>query len=263
MEIKGIIHVHTMYSHDGELSLSDLAQLCKTSGYKFVIVTEHAEDMTEDSMSEFVHECKLLSDEDLVIIPGLEFICNGLHILGLGIEKLLQMSDFRTLVNEIHKQGGIAVLAHVSYYKDIPLENLLEVDGIEVWNSRYDGRYAPKLKCIKTFENLKKHNSNVVGYCGLDLHSYYEFGKLSIIVNINEEVDGGVILDALRKGDFKITNGIITLEQDLNVYKKMILILLRMIYICILILKKSIAKIFRATGIKPPKSFLRLIKRML
>jgi len=263
--IRGIIHVHTTYSHDGKLSLSDLAQLCKLSGYKFIIVTEHAEDMTKDSMNRLVQECELLSNEDLIIIPGLEFRCaDGMHILGLGIKKLLPVRNSKDVIAEIHRLGGIAVLAHTSYYKKIPWENLLEVDGVEIWNARYDGRFAPKIGCFRILKKLKKFNHNFVRYCGLDLHSHYEFGKLSIIVDVKDDkINSRMILDALKKGEFKITNGLITLNQEFRIRDEIILILFNSIYYLILLSKKCVAKLFNALGVQPPEKLLKIIKRLL
>jgi hypothetical protein len=33
--INGLLHIHSSYSYDGEVSLQQLRDLCKNSGYKF------------------------------------------------------------------------------------------------------------------------------------------------------------------------------------------------------------------------------------
>jgi len=264
MEVYGILHVHTTYSHDGKLNLSELVRLCKVREYKFLIVTEHAEDMTRESMAKFVQECKLLSNKDLVVIPGLEFMCDDVHILGLGIVEILYASSPKALIDKIHEHDGVAVLAHMSYYEKIPWESLSGLDGVEIWNARYDGRFAPKIGCFRTLKKLKKFNHNFVGYCGLDLHSYYEFGKLSIIVDVKDEkIDSRMILDALKKGEFKITNGLITLSQEFRIRDEIILILFNSIYYPTLLSKKCVAKLFNALGVQPPEKLLKIIKRLL
>jgi len=263
MRVYGILHVHTTYSHDGKINLGELVRLCKAKGYKFLIVTEHAEDMTRDSMAKFVHECRLLSSEDFVVIPGLEFICGGVHILGLGIREILHASSPKALIDKIHEHNGVAVLAHMSYYEKIPWESLSGLDGVEIWNARYDSRFAPKIRCFRTLKKLKKFNRGLAGYCGLDLHSHYELGKLSIIFDVKDgKISSKTILDALKKGEFEITNGLITLSQELRIRDEIILILFNSIYYPILLSRKSMAKLFNALGMKPPEKLLKIIKRL-
>ncbi len=85
----GLIHVHSEYSYDGTLSLEELVSLCKEGEDRFVILTEHADDFYDSKMDMLVDECKKLSTKDFILIPGLEFNCEGMHILAIGIEKFI------------------------------------------------------------------------------------------------------------------------------------------------------------------------------
>lgn len=265
MKIRGLLHLHSKYSYDGKIFLRELAHLCRVYKYKFVIMTEHAESLNDIKMKEFVRECKAHSDENLIIIPGLEFTCGGVHILGLGINECLSESNLANLITKIHNNGGIAVVAHVNYYKKIPYDELLNIDGLEIWNAKYDGWYAPSLKCLKILKKFKYFNDKVIAFCGLDLHSEYEFGKLSVIVNVDEiKINQRVILELLKEGDFQITNGLITIDlRNSKWIENIFIVLLRSIYIILFTTKKCILKFFKVIGFKTPKKLAKMIKRII
>ena len=54
MEISGIMHVHSKYSYDGEMSIKQIKELCKSRGNHFVFITEHLESMSKKEMENFV-----------------------------------------------------------------------------------------------------------------------------------------------------------------------------------------------------------------
>jgi len=210
--LRGMFHIHSTYSHDGKISLSNLATLCRENKYDFIITTEHAESIgNQQSMDKYLSECEKLSDSNFLIIPGLEFICEReFHIIGVGVTDYITANDEKEVISEIHAQGSIAVLAHIGYYDHMDYELFDEVDGIEFWNLKYDNKYLPRLKPLQMFEKFRKRNTEVLGFAGLDLHSEYYFGRLSINVeaknlSINE------ILSNLKKGNFYFTNRFITL----------------------------------------------------
>ncbi len=100
--IKGIIHVHSDFSRDGLHSVADLAEFARQSGFRFVGLTDHAEDLSEEHMQSLRQECEKHSDESCVMIPGLEFRCSGdIHILGLGIAHDIASGDPVTVASRI------------------------------------------------------------------------------------------------------------------------------------------------------------------
>ena len=156
MDIKGLIHIHSSYSYDGIFSLEELSELAKSKECSYIILTDHADDFTEKKMKSLVNECNRLSDTDFVLIPGLEFTCGGMHILAIGITEIIFESDLIKLIDRIHDKGGLAVLAHVVIYKNIPYGKLKNIDGVEVWNTRYEGRFSPSLKSLGILKSFRK-----------------------------------------------------------------------------------------------------------
>lgn len=255
------MHVHSAYSHDGKLTLAECAGLCRKNGYKFLVVTEHAEDIDRKAMHKIVSECELLSNEELVLIPGLEFISeDGMHIIGVGIRKKFYSRKTEKIIHGIHRLGGIAILAHVSYYKKIPIPyaKLSDINGIEIWNQRYDGWFAPRLKYLKIRSKLKDDKSKGF-YAGNDIHKAGDFGKLSICIqNIN--LGEKEVLNALKKRDFIVKNGLIVFNPEkIRIYQSIIFMLMLAIYDSFKFIKVRIVKtFFKSMGIKPPGALKRV-----
>jgi hypothetical protein len=264
--INGLLHIHSSYSYDGEVSLQQLRDLCKNSGYKFITLTEHAKNMSKDKMKMLVLECNSLSSADLTFIPGLEFDCDGdYHILALGIEEYIETANPKEVISKIHELGGIAILAHVSYYDRIPYDVLASLDGIEIWNIKYDGKYAPKLKNFKILKKFKEINPNIICYGGLDLHEINEFKKLLINVRTRsvDSKDSKKILTALKAGNFHITNGLFIIGSKGNLESNIIKFIIFILLFNLLVIAKIVGrKIFKATNTKPPKIFLDWMKRI-
>jgi hypothetical protein len=72
MEVKGILHCHSTYSYDAELSLTELKELFQKNGVQFVCMTEHTDELTKEQAMEFVMECEKFSDSSFIFIPGFE-----------------------------------------------------------------------------------------------------------------------------------------------------------------------------------------------
>ena len=209
--IKGLAHIHSSYSFDSKCSLKELATLCGKKGYRFMLLSEHAEGYTQEKMQELVQECKDLSSEDLYIFPGLEYNCEGMHILALGVNSLIDESDLPGMIRRIHELGGISVLAHVIYYNSIPYERLSALDGVEVWNPRYEGNYSPSLRSLRILKKFRERNKRILACGGLDLHETGNMGRIWLCV---EPSGNGreAIFSALKNGRFKITNGTMSFD---------------------------------------------------
>ena len=257
-EFRGIFHIHSSYSHDGKVPLSEIVKKCKSQRYDFVVITDHAESFEDEKhLNKFISECDSLTDNDVLLIPGLEFICDKMHILGIGIGELLNPIELPALIYEIKKRGGLAVLAHVTYYDKIPYDKLIDLDGIEVWNSRYEGRFSPSLKSLEILKRFRKQNKEILAFGGLDLHKEHEFGRMSTLLNANELSLEGV-LRALRKGEFHTSNGLIKFDskKDPSLYKLFIFYIIRFPYAIGKTLRKFISITLNKIGIKPPKTLI-------
>ena len=76
-------------------------------------MADHAEYFEPDTVARYVRECEALSDENLCIIPGLEYRCEReMHILGYGATALSQSTDPKEIIEHIDAQAAISVIAH-------------------------------------------------------------------------------------------------------------------------------------------------------
>lgn len=103
------LHVHTDASSDGLTPLAEQAAAAKTAGLDAIAVTDH-------------NLCTPVPRElcGVLMIPGCEVSTVQGHILGLFLEEPLDLEGLRrdglptgkAAVAEIHRRGGVAVLAH-------------------------------------------------------------------------------------------------------------------------------------------------------
>jgi predicted metal-dependent phosphoesterase TrpH len=211
---RGIIHIHSKFSYDGQHSLEQIAQFGREHGYSFLGITEHSDSFDKTNMSQLTNTCYSLSSAHLLIIPGIEFTCkDNMHILGLGIQNYIESNECTEIIHFIHQQNGIAIIAHPSRYNyRIPSELARKANGIEVWNVAYDGRFIPNAKSLYLFKNLSRINSSLLAFGGNDLHTITNRRKVETIL-FSEQLDREEIIHALREGNFKISNSYFSLDS--------------------------------------------------
>jgi len=206
--VRGIIHVHSEFSRDGLSSIADLADFAREAGFRFVGLTDHAEDLCPHDMESLQQECEAHSDESCLMIPGLEFRCSDeIHILGLGIAKEIVSTDAVSAAREIQAWGGLAILAHPSRNEyQFPRELWVSLNGIEIWNAGYDGRFVPPLANLRLLQEARTANHNILGFGGEDLHIWDRPPR--VVVDLQGEgigrLDIGMVLHGLQMGRFSV-----------------------------------------------------------
>jgi len=204
---RGLFHVHTDHSFDGESSLEDLVHFCTENRFGFVCVTDHADLMDDGSVLQFVRECDTHSGNGVKIIPGLEYAFprdEGVHLLCVGIREPVREKRIGRAVGEVRRMGGLSIVAHPSRngYR-IPEEIVSGIDGIEVWNAAYDSRYLPDTGSLDLWMSVRKRNPGVMAYTGQDMHDVRGFRDVYLELHREvpaEEVD---LIEQLRAGRFR------------------------------------------------------------
>jgi hypothetical protein len=200
--LKGALHVHSTYS-DGEFTLSELREIFLSEGCRFVCMTDHAEYFDQESIEQYVSECESLSDDSFRFVPGLEYRCErNMHILGYSATKLTESTDPQEVFRHIDSQGALSVIAHpkddsfawIESFDTLPL-------GIETWNTKYDGRYAPRIGTFALLLRLKERSPRMHAFYGQDLHWQNQFRGMSVIVEC-DALDPSSILSALAAGKY-------------------------------------------------------------
>jgi len=186
MIVRGIYHTHSTYSHDGTFTLFELKKLLIDRGCQFAIMTEHAEDLTPESYRSFYNDCKSLSDASFVFVPGLEVPYEGKVHVGCfpSAESYDVVPLYREGIVGMREVGATTIYHHPSkqqYYMHDDFRALL--DGVEVWNSRYEGNVVPSKRTTTFVNTFFKNNSILIG--GLDLHTKSQWGGPTLVVLVD------------------------------------------------------------------------------
>lgn len=211
---KGNIHTHTTRS-DGSKTPEECIALYKENGYDFLAITDHWK------MSETKYE------NGLLLISGCEYdigsnpVSGVFHVTALGCtsepELKRGIDGAERMVEEIHRHGGIANLAHPAWSMNT-CEQLLSVIGgeikplfgadvTEIFNSVSD---LP-MNC-RPYSGIVLDQLAARGYLTKlvaddDTHIYGTEACRSYIMVKAEECSREAILDAIKRGDFYATQG--------------------------------------------------------
>jgi hypothetical protein len=203
--ISGIMHLHTTYSYDGTASLREMVKAVRKRGFNFLLLTEHSNKFGAEKMARLTADCQRLSKEDFVIIPGLEVDCDfGRHLLAIGINQYIGMGDPDAVVEGIRESGGLAIIPHpVIYQFRSFVTSVAMLNGVEVWNSRYDSKYAPNLRSFALLKNLQQENPQIFAYGGQDLHAVKKLDSLCLQLEVPSLTERD-IMHCLERGRFRV-----------------------------------------------------------
>ena len=170
----GVLHIHSTFSRDGRDTVAELRALAAERGISFVGLTDHAEDLDREQFEELRRECARHSDQQVQLIPGLEFRFEGypgLHLLALGLERWIEPESPADFIRLSRAATRLTVAAHPRLFKYMLPEAVAQgIDGIEVWNASHDTRYLPDPGAIALFNTLKRRRPELVATVGLDQH---------------------------------------------------------------------------------------------
>jgi predicted metal-dependent phosphoesterase TrpH len=212
--IKGAIHIHSIYS-DGEFTLAELREIFLAEGCVFLCMTDHAEYFDSAKLQSYLDECASLSDAKLRFIPGLEYRCQrDMHILGYGATQLAVSKEPQKVIAHITSQGAVSVIAHPKNTAFAWIESFQALpQGIEAWNTKYDGRYAPRPGTFALVQRLRQRKPDLRAFCGMDLHWKNQFRGMFMQVSCSENV-ASQVLAALSRGDFYAQKGGVVLPSS-------------------------------------------------
>ncbi len=178
MELKIDFHVHSAKSPDGISPLSDILASAKQAGLDAIALTDH------DILSDY-------KEGSIIVIPGCEFSTDSGHILGLFLEKGIELpcSDgtlppAADICRAIVEAGGISCLAHPFERPGKDYTPLLSyLDCIEVNNSR--ACFRNKQANDEALELAAKHGKRMLS--GSDAHSAQEVGNSYVLADCKDK----------------------------------------------------------------------------
>jgi hypothetical protein len=220
MIIDCLVHTHSSVSYDGESDLAEVARVARDRGFSCMLMSEHNNTLDDAQVKAFAARCRDLSDDTLLIIPGLElsYDQNRVHLLAYGIDEFIESmsgaSTFRELVHAIHERGGVAVLAHPTYKRAIDrltFEDLTELDGIEIWNTRNGNRFCPNAEELRALRRLQEVRPRMAGFGGVDLHYVSKFPRLVTRLDV-QALTCNDVLNSLRAGAFSVNGEYVSVD---------------------------------------------------
>jgi hypothetical protein len=212
MTIECLLHVHSSFSYDSQTDLADIARIAKRHGIGCVLMSEHNNRLDPEQVTAFVQRCEDLSDDELLIVPGLELAwdANRVHLLAYGVRRFIESTGagctVRSLIDAVHESGGIAVLAHPSHRQAVERltdDDLARLDGIEVWNVKNGNPYVPAWPDVALLNRVRMTGGRAFAFGGLDWHHLNKFSRFTLAVEA-PELTQDVVFRALLAGRFTV-----------------------------------------------------------
>lgn len=167
INMKFDLHMHSRSSYDCSSNIEAILSKAKETGLDGIAITDHDIFNSYDITS-------LEQKHNLWIIPGAELCTDIGDIIGLYISDNINIKDAGKAIDEIHNQGGLAILAHpYKRIKEYPIDILKKLDAIEQVNSRWVD--------LQEYRDIKKVDmilSMLPGRtAGSDSHFVFEIGN--------------------------------------------------------------------------------------
>ncbi len=168
------LHVHSHYSHDSLNRPQDLVKKYYKLGFSGFAITDHNRFCAHIHAQEYAKK----HDIDIEIIPACEFNTQRGEVIGLYLQQMIEQKDFASLCDEIHDQGGFAILPHPfdSYRKGathpdkFSKHDLRFIDAIETINShtikREDNNKAGDFADSNDFAKTAGSDAHLICECG-------------------------------------------------------------------------------------------------
>lgn len=263
MNCTGVMHMHSTHSYDGKVPLRELKELLIAEGISFACMTEHTDALTEEKAAAFVSECRELSDDSFVFVPGFEVPYKDAHILMIGTTQFFgQVAADAAALRAAASAASLTILAH-------PVRNQFElddamreaIDGVEVWNQQYEGKRVPRPRSYHLLETLRKEKPRLLATGGLDLHrsEHLTFPRVHLECASLKETD---ITHALKCGSYTFGHhGLMLPAQGAWKDANSVYVHLRsQLSVLVIVLGKFVNKTLAALGISLPKRLTRSIR---
>lgn len=205
MLIRGALHVHSSFSHDGCMTIEEISAFFRRRGYHFVCITEHSEDMDAAKVRTLRQRAAAASDDKFCVIPGLEYRVSGtLHIVGIGCDALLDTGDAVAVARAVGSHGGFAVLAHPRTLAWNCPPDLLEVlHAVEAWNVSYDGKFLPRPEGTALLNRLRRERRDLQAAAGHDFHQPGSYYPVRVRMQVRK-LDRESVLAELLLGNYEL-----------------------------------------------------------
>ena len=163
-------HIHSKYSHDSLMSPERIVKQAKKAGLTAIAITDHG------TIRGGVEGKKFADKYGVEVIVGAEIKTDCGDIIGLNLNREIEVTKWEDVIRAIRLQGGIVVLPH-PYRDHFHVDEIApRVDFIEIWNAR--SIYQQNTDAA----DLATRHSKPVMY-GSDAHVISEIGSVKIRID--------------------------------------------------------------------------------
>ncbi|WP_141014136.1 PHP domain-containing protein [Nocardioides sambongensis] len=176
-------HIHSTWSDDGTWDLRRIRDWLRRFGYDGALVCDHDRTMTEERWRSLVAECRKLSGDGFLIVPGVEYQDpdHVVHLPVFGDVPFLGRSPRPlTVLAEADAAGAATLFAHPARrdaWRRFDPAWVPHLHGVEVWSRKYDG-LTPNTWALETAQRF-----GLVPAVSLDFHGPRQFFPMSIVVD--------------------------------------------------------------------------------
>ena len=205
---KGNLHMHTSLS-DGRLSPENAIRIYREAGYDFISLTDHWKcGRTE------------LLKKDFLLLSGCEYdsgndVRQGIyHIVGIGMETEPKLRPFhdaspQEIIEEIHKAGGIAILAHPAWSMNqaCMASDFHGFDGCEIYNTVSGSPWNCRPYSGSFLDDMANRNIFLPVMAADDAHFYSGDETRSFLFVQSHDLSREGVMSAIRNGNFIASQG--------------------------------------------------------
>jgi hypothetical protein len=132
------------------------------------------------------------------LVPGIEI--DDIHALFFGVRPPGEWQDYADLARRLAQGGALTAVSHpVKITQEIPKVTAGLVEGVEIWNSRHDGKMAADGRIVAYWSSLQKRLERPLApMCGIDFHNRHDFLPLTLDVECGK-LDQVSVLGAIRE----------------------------------------------------------------
>jgi hypothetical protein len=163
------LHIHSKYSIDSVSGPERILKAARRKGLRGIAVTDHG------TIRGGTETARLNKDPNFTVVVGTEIATDAGDVIGLFVSEEIRTRACLEVVDEIHGQGGVAVLPHPFKGHRLTDELVRRVDAVEVFNART----GPELnaKAVELAQRFSKP-----GLAGSDAHFCAEIGNATVDV---------------------------------------------------------------------------------
>lgn len=192
--LEGDFHAHTTLS-DGSLTPVGIVRQAERRGLDVIALTEH-----NSAIPAGMARAWSRFRSGPIVLRGEEVTSSKFHLIAVGVEETVSpLSPLPEVIENIHRQGGVAIAAHpVRRYWDAYEPVLGQLDGSEVMHPLAYSEGFPGWH----WEDLAAFYAKTPGLMAIGSSDYHwgsHLGLCRTYVFVEEPVTESSVMDALRK----------------------------------------------------------------